>query len=161
MKEVGQLFVIAWMLFGILLTPLLFIAADFWAGIRKAKLRGEKIRSDGWQRTVAKIARYYNALLALVVVDAMHIAGAWYLNNYYEYSIPLFPIITLLGALGVAAIEIKSIFEPADEKAQVEMRQVMELAAEIVKRKANPAEVAKALLEYVDEGKEVGDDTAN
>lgn len=32
--------------------PLVFIALDFWAGIRKAKQRGEEITSDRWQRTV-------------------------------------------------------------------------------------------------------------
>ena len=41
----------------ILILPLLFIAFDFWAGIRKAKQRGETITSNGWQRTVQKIAR--------------------------------------------------------------------------------------------------------
>lgn len=40
MKGIDELFVVAWMLFGILLTPLFFIAFDFWAGIRKARQRG-------------------------------------------------------------------------------------------------------------------------
>ena len=78
MKGIDELFIVAWMLFGILLTPLFFIAFDLWAGIRKAKQRSEKISSDGWKRTVNKVARYYNALLALVVVDCMQMAGVWY-----------------------------------------------------------------------------------
>ena len=116
MKGLDELFVVAWMLFGILMTPLFFIAFDLWAGIRKAKQRNEKISSDGWKRTVNKVARYYNALLALVVVDGMQMAGVWYLDNYYGYHIPVFPFITLLGAFGVAAIEVKSIYEKAEEK---------------------------------------------
>lgn len=48
MKGLNELFVVAWMLFGILMTPLFFIGFDFWAGIRKAKQRGEKITSEGW-----------------------------------------------------------------------------------------------------------------
>ena len=36
MKGIDELFIVAWMLFGILLTPLFFIAFDLWAGIRKS-----------------------------------------------------------------------------------------------------------------------------
>ena len=79
----GKFFVVTSILFFILITPLFFIAFDFWAGTRKAKQRGERIVSDGWQRTVRKIARYYNALLALVVVDAMQMASIWYLQEFY------------------------------------------------------------------------------
>lgn len=149
MKGLDELFVVAWMLFGILLTPLFFIAFDLWAGIRKAKQRKEKISSDGWKRTVNKVARYYNALLALVVVDCMQMAGVWYLDNYYEYHIPIFPFITLLGAFGVGAIEVKSIYEKAEEKERREMKQVAVLAAEIAKQKADPEEIAKAIFKYM------------
>ena len=38
-----QLIIILFITIGILVTPLVFIALDFWAGIRKAKLRGEPI----------------------------------------------------------------------------------------------------------------------
>ena len=154
MKGLDELFVVAWMLFGILMTPLFFIAFDLWAGIRKAKQRNEKISSDGWKRTVNKVARYYNALLALVVVDGMQMAGVWYLDNYYGYHIPVFPFITLLGAFGVAAIEVKSIYEKAEEKERREMKQVAALAAVIAKHKADPTEIAKAVVEYMNNGKE-------
>ena len=155
MKGVDELFIVAWMLFGILLTPLFFIAFDLWAGIRKAKQRGEKISSDGWKRTVNKVARYNNALLALVVVDCMQMAGVWYLDNYYDYHIPIFPFITLLGAFGVAAIEVKSIYEKAEEKERREMKQVAALAAEIAKQKTDPEEIAKAIFKYMSKDKEV------
>jgi len=115
MKGLDELFIVAWMLFGILLTPLFFIAFDLWAGIRKAKQRCEKISSDGWKRTVNKVARYYNALLALVVVDCMQMAGVWYLDNYYDYHIPIF---------------------------------------EIAKHKADPAEIAQAVVEYMNKSRE-------
>ena len=106
MKGIEELGVIALMLFGILLTPLLFILFDLWSGIRKARQRKEKITSYGWRRTTQKISQYYNALLALVVIDCMQMAGIWYLTNYYESRIPLFPLITLLGALCIAFIEV-------------------------------------------------------
>lgn len=149
MKGLEELFVVAWMLFGILLTPLFFIAFDFWAGTRKAKQRKEPLMSDKFKRTVDKIARYYNALLALVVVDCMQMAGIWYLDNYYQYHIPIFPFITLIGAFGVAAIEVKSIYEKAEEKERREMKHVAALATEIAKHKTDPEEIAKAVVDYM------------
>lgn len=149
MKGINELFIVAWMLFGILLTPLFFIAFDFWAGIRKAKQRSEMITSDKWQRTVRKISRYYNMLFALVILDSMQIAGVWYLDNYYDYHVPIFPFVTLLGAIVVGAIEIKSIFEKADEKEKREYKQVAMLAAELSKLKTDPDDVVKAIAKYL------------
>ena len=40
---------------------------------------------------------YYNLLLALVVVDCMHMGCSWFLNSYYDYHIPTFPFVTLAG----------------------------------------------------------------
>ncbi|MBC5606129.1 hypothetical protein [Bacteroides difficilis] len=154
MKGLDELFVVAWMLFGILLTPLFFIAFDFWAGTRKAKQRGEPLMSDKYKRTVDKVARYYNALLALVVVDCMQMAGIWYLDNYYDYHIPIFPFITLLGAFGVAAIEVKSIYEKAEDKERREMEQVATLVTEITKHRIESTEIARAVVEFLNKNKE-------
>ena len=145
----GKFFVVTSILFFILITPLFFIAFDFWAGTRKAKQRGERIVSDGWQRTVRKIARYYNALLALVVVDAMQMASIWYLQEFYGWGIPVFPAVTLLGAMGVAAIEVKSIYEKAEDKEKRELRQVTMLAAEIAKHRTNPDEIVEKLADFL------------
>lgn len=153
MEGFDKIIAVCWILFGILLTPLFFIGFDFWAGIRKAKQRSEKIVSDGWQRTVAKIARYYNALLALLVIDIMQMAGTWYMETYYGISFPLFPFVTLLGAFGVAAIEVKSIYEKAEDKEKKEMKQVAVLAEEIAKHKTDPHEIALAILEYINNEK--------
>lgn len=152
MKGLNELFVVAWMLFGILLSPLFFIGFDFWAGVRKAKQRGEKITSEGWKRTVDKVARYYNMLLALVVIDCMQIAGVWYLDNYYDYHIPIFPFVTIIGALVVAAIEVKSIFEKAEDKVKKQVSDVSSLALEIAKSKADPEEIAKAVVDFINRG---------
>lgn len=143
-----KLFFVTLILFFILLTPLIFIGFDFWAGNRKARQRGEPIISDKWQRTVQKVAKYYNALLALVVVDAMQMASIWYLQQFYGWRVPIFPLVTLLGAMGVAAIEIKSIFESAEEKEKREIKKVAKLVSRIVARKGDPDEVANALADY-------------
>lgn len=138
-----------WITACVLFTPMLFIAFDLWAGIRKAIERGEKITSNCLRRTFAKIARYYNALLALLVIDFIQMAGFWYMEVYYEQNFPVFPFITLIGAIGVGIIEVKSIFEKADDKVKRQMSDVALLASEIAKCKADPKDIAKALAEYM------------
>lgn len=154
MVNYNQLIIVLFITLVILVTPLFFIGFDFWAGTRKAKLRRERITSDKWKRTTTKIARYYNMLLALMVLDAMQIMGFWYLNNFSGWSAPLFPFIVFAGAIFVGAIEVKSIMEPANEKERRDMKQVASLAAEIAKNKTEPEEIAKAIADYLNLGKE-------
>ena len=85
------------------------IGLDFWSGIRKAKKNNIVRSSYGFRRTVEKIKEYYNAMTALTIIDAMQVSVIWYLETYYQYSIPMFPFVTLLGAIGLSFIEIKSI----------------------------------------------------
>ena len=65
-----------------LVTPLIFIALDYWAGIRKARKRGDPIKSDKMKRTVDKISQYYNSIFAMMVLDAIQIAGFVFLHLY-------------------------------------------------------------------------------
>jgi len=148
-QMISQIVVVVMIAFGIMIMPLFFIAFDFWAGIRKAKIRGELITSDGWQRTVQKIARYYNMIFALALIDIMQIVSVWYLNNYGGWNIVLFPWFTFLGVSFIGAIETKSIMEPADEKEKKELKQVTHLAVELAKHKTEPDEIAKAVVKYL------------
>lgn len=101
------------------LLVLFAILADLVSGLRKARKLGEARRSKALRRTVEKAATYYNALAALTIIDAMQIAAVIYLRAACGYeNIPLFPILTLLGAIGIAIIEVKSIYEKSDEKEQ-------------------------------------------
>lgn len=101
-------------------------AADLASGLRKARRRGETTRSRALRRTVDKLARYYNVLIVLTVVDAMQITAAVFLRSVEGYDVPTIPIFTLIGSLGMAFIEVKSIFEKGDDK---EKQQLAELAA--------------------------------
>ena len=154
MKGLNELIISGWILFGILLTPLIFGVMDFNSGVRKAKLRGEKITSDGWRRSVKKIGEYYRLLFALVVVDCMHIGCSWYLNTFFDYHIPTFPFITFIGAIVVAAIEIRSIREKAEDKVKKQMNDVAALAIEISKHKDNTSELIEVLNKYMNKGEE-------
>jgi hypothetical protein len=141
-----------WLLFGVvgmLFTPLVFIALDFWAGIRKSKRRGIKIYSNKMKRTVDKISRYYNAILAMMVLDAIQIGAFMFLWKFNEWNLYTFPLFTLIAVLFVAAIEIKSIVEPADAKEWQDLREVTQLAQAIASHKDDPKQLAKDIAEYL------------
>lgn len=144
-----QLIVVLFLVVGLLVVPVLLIALDFWAGIRKAHTRGDRIRSDKMQRTIQKLSRYYNAILSMLVLDAVQIAGFVFLHIFNGWTLYTFPLFTLLAVLFVASIEIKSIWEPADVKESREMKEVSELAKAIVAHRSDPKELAEAIAEYL------------
>ena len=102
------------LLFYIVALGLIF--ADLWAGVRKAKQRGEYRTSDGLKRTVGKINKYFAMHFAMTLVDAVQISLLYMLYHEYGYDIPMLPVFTLIGVLYEAFVEIKSIMEPADIK---------------------------------------------
>ena len=102
-------------------------AADLASGLRKAQRRGETTRSRALRRTVDKLARYYNVLIVLTVVDAMQITAAVFLRTVESYDVPTIPIFTLIGSLGMAFIEVKSIFEKGDDKEKQQLAELVSL----------------------------------
>lgn len=144
-----QLIVLLFVTTGMLFTPLIFIALDYWSGIRKARKRNDPIRSDKMKRTVDKVVRYYNAILAMVVLDIIQISAFLFLHVYNGWSAYTFPLFTLIAVLFVAAIEIKSIIEPADAKESRELKEVTELAKAIAEHKSDPKEIAEAIAAYL------------
>lgn len=144
-----QLIALLLIITGMLFTPLVFIALDYWAGIRKAKKRGDKILSNKMKRTVDKISRYYNAILAMLVVDSIQMSAFVFLYLYYDWTAYTLPVFTLAAILFVATIEVKSIFEPADKKESIEMREITELAKAIASHKEDPKEIAAAIAGYL------------
>lgn len=154
-----QLIVLLFVVVGMLMTPLIFIALDYWAGVRKAKQVGEPIRSDKMKRTADKIARYYNCILAMVVLDIIQITAFIFLYLYNGWDAYTFPFFTLIAVLFVAAIEIKSIYEPADVKERRQLKEVTELAKAIAQHKSDPAEIAEAIAEYLSKSKDNGPTT--
>ena len=149
-----QFIVLLFVVVLMLMTPIVFIALDYWAGIRKAKARGEAIRSDKMKRTADKIARYYNCILAMMVVDVIQITAFVFLYLFNGWDAYTFPFFTLCAVLFVAAIEVKSIFEPADVKERKQMKEVADLAKAIAEHKSDPAEIAEAIAEYLSKSKE-------
>lgn len=144
-----QLFVICVLLFAEYILVLFTVVADLISGIRKAKQRGELRSSYGFRRTVDKLSRYYLPLFALTIVDTMQMIVVGYLNGYHGFSIPLLPILTLFGAIGIGIIEIKSILEKAEDK--VKFERVGALAGNIIKNKDDAAAIIAELGKYFKE----------
>lgn len=142
-----KIFVTLWILFGIYMTVLLAILADLWAGVRKAKKNNVARSSYGYKRTIDKMVRYYNMMIALTIIDAMQMSSVWYLETYYQYSIPLFPFITLLGGVGIGLIEIKSIYEKAEDKVRID--NVAALATQVISNRNNIDAIAKEVVKYM------------
>lgn len=142
-----KIVVTLWITFGIYVLVLLAILADLWSGVRKAKTIGVARSSYGFKRTIDKIARYYNVMLALSVIDAMQMASIWYLEKYYGYCWPIFPVVTLIGAIGICLIEIKSIYEKAEDKVRIE--NVASMAGKIITNKDDISAIVKAVVDYL------------
>ena len=71
------------------------IVMDLWSGVRKARRRHELRMSNGYKRTVDKIARYYNMLLVVSIMDALLIVS----QAHSFCSLPCLPYLTIIGAL--------------------------------------------------------------
>lgn len=95
-----------------------FIFCDLQAGIRKAKKRGEYRTSDGYKRTIDKIAKYFNMTFALSLIDFLQLALLFFLYHFYSRDIIMAPWFTFLALGYVGFVEIRSIWEPADIKEQ-------------------------------------------
>ena len=144
-----QLIFLLFIVILMLIAPLILIALDFWAGIRKARKRGVPIHSDKMKRTIDKASRYYNGIFAMMVLDVIQIAMFVFLHLYNGWGAWTVPIFTLIGVAFVAAVEIKSIYEPADVKENREMKEVTELAKVIAAHRSEPEEIAQAVAKYL------------
>lgn len=89
---------------------------DLRAGTLKARRRGEKRTSRGYRRTVDKASRYFITLLALSVMDAVVVMTLYYMRVGMGWHVPVFPILTTIGAAGLIMIEVKSVMESAQQK---------------------------------------------
>lgn len=125
---------------------LVLIFCDLWAGVRKAKKRGEYRTSEGYKRTISKMAKYYNLLLASTAVDVVQIALLFYLHYGYRWDIPMVPLFTLVATIYIAFVEIKSIREPADIKELKQQNDFKRLCTSLVKDYGHPEEMVMDLI---------------
>lgn len=145
----AQLSAVLAIMSGMLVTPLLFIALDYWAGTRKAVQRGEKIRSDKMKRTIYKISKYYNACLAMLVIDVMQMAAFIFMSMFYGWTAYTVPVFTFGAVMFTAFVEIRSILEPATVKETRDLEDVAALAKDIVASRNDPKKIAQAVADFI------------
>lgn len=129
--RIGTLIVCGCIILLFYIVALGLIFADLWAGVRKAKQRGEYRTSEGLKKTVGKINKYFAMHFAMTLVDAVQISLFYMLYREYNYDIPMLPVFTLIGVLYEAFVEIKSITEPAnikEKKLQEDFRRLLQHA---------------------------------
>lgn len=127
------------------LLALFVVLADLWSGLRKAKRRGEARRSEALRRTVSKLGQYYNAMFALSVVDLMQIGLMLYLRLSCGWDAPLLPVLTVIGAIGIAIIEVKSIFEKAEEKQQNDYREAASILLNALQKLSEKKDISEII----------------
>lgn len=142
-----KIIICLWIVFSLNIEVFLIVAADLWSGLRKAKKNNVVRSSYGFRRTVDKLGRYYNVMFALLVLDAMQITAIWYLETFYFYKIPLFPFMSLLGAIGLSIIEIKSIYEKAEDKQR--FHEAGALITSIAKNRTDIEQIAREVNDYL------------
>lgn len=126
---------------------LALILADLWAGVRKAKKRGEYRTSDGYKRTIDKIARYYNMTFALSLIDVVQIAIIFFLYYFYKTDIWMIPWFTLFATGYVGWVEVHSIWEPADIKEKKQQQDYTKALLAVIEQYGGAEKVINLLMQ--------------
>ena len=125
---------------------LALILADLWAGVRKAKKRGEFRTSDGYKRTIDKIARYYNMTFAMSLIDVVQVAIIFFLYYFYGVDIWMIPWFTLFATGYVAWVEVHSIWEPADIKEKKQQQDYTKALLAVIEQYGGAEKVIEMLV---------------
>lgn len=125
------------------------IIADLISGVQKAIKMGIARSSYGFRRTVDKAARYFVVMMGLTVLDALQISVCYYFVAYQKATFPIFPFATLIGAIFLTFIEVKSIYEKAEDKVRLES--VANMAGKIYTHKDDLPEIIKAVMGYMND----------
>ncbi len=123
------------------------IFCDLQAGVRKAKKRGEYRTSDGFKRTIEKIAKYFNMTFALSLIDLFQLALIFFLYHFYTIDIIMIPWFTLIALGYVGYVEIKSIWEPADIKEKKQQQDYRRMVMAMIREYGGIEKVMAVLAE--------------
>lgn len=91
---------------------LLAVVLDLVVALRRLRRSGKQCTSRGLRRTVAKLSGYFASLMSLTLVDAMLVAASLCMEacGGKAFMTP-FPYLSMLGAVSLAMIELKSVSE--------------------------------------------------
>lgn len=134
---------------------LFVVFLDLWAGIRKAKQRGEYRSSYGLRKTVDKISRYFNMILVITAIDVVQMLAITQLNPQTNHTLPVLPFFTFIGAMFVGFIELKSIYENNEAKERAKIGDAAKILSQIIQHK-DEQEIIAGVIEYLKKEKEKG-----
>lgn len=119
---------------------------DLIFGIVKAKLRGEICTSWGLKRTSIKVLLYVGVILMMGFVDYLiHVCHFYRIFGWEDLiGIPLFA--SLFGIFFLI-VEVKSIFESADEKTKTEIKRGTQTIRDIAEYKDVLVSITESLKE--------------
>lgn len=132
---------------------LVMIFLDLWSGIRKARQRKEFCSSYGYRETIKKIAQYYNTLFVITAIDAVQMLAIWQLNQQGGHSLPVIPLLTFGGAFFIGLIELKSIYEKAEDKEKARAAETAALLGKALKDR-DAQEIVAAVVKHLQSGKQ-------
>lgn len=136
------------MLLIVYLLVLVMIFLDLWSGVRKARHRKEFRSSYGYRETVKKIAQYYNTLFVITVIDVIQMLAVWQLNQQAGHHLPIIPLLTFGGAIFIGLIELKSIYEKAEDKEKARATEAAALLGKVLKDR-DTQEIVTAMIEHL------------
>lgn len=149
MENLLQIFGPQLMIIACIYALVLFVVfLDLWAGIRKAKQRGEYRSSYGLRKTVDKISRYFNMLLVITVIDTVQMLAISQLNPQTDHTLPILPFFTFIGAMFVGFIELKSIYENSEEKEKAKIGDAAKILSQIIQHK-DEQEIIAGVINYL------------
>ena len=131
---------------------ILAMSIDLASGLYKASIRGERKTSFGLQRTTLKCITYLGSILICFGIDVLvHMGKLWDAVGWgWLVGIPVFAI--LIGVFN-CAVELKSVREKADAKADRETwKSLMGLIKDL--RQSDATELIKALQEIANKNKD-------
>jgi len=126
---------------------LIVVFLDLWAGVRKAKLRGEYRSSVGLRKTIEKISKYFNMLFMITIIDAMQMLAIAHINTEINRHLPDLPILTFLGAIFIGFIELKSVYEKNEDKEKAEITQTAKIVSKVIADISN-SELSSKVAQY-------------
>jgi hypothetical protein len=118
---------------GCYVIDIIAIIFDLRSGIKKAKQRQEFRSSYGYRRTVEKAVKYFNFLVFGLLFDVLQITVCYLLREQVGANLPLIPFVSIVFAAGVLIIEIKSVYEKAEDKTKKEIKEAAITAKQVVK----------------------------
>lgn len=133
------------------------IFSDLWSGVRKAKQKGVFRTSEGYKKTIDKIAKYFNMLLPLALMDISINGVIFYLHYFYNSDYVMLPWFTFIGTGYIAWVEIHSILEPADIKERKAQQDYLR-ALKVILTERKPKDIIEDIVKLEKE-KEVNDES--